>query len=426
MAVELGQPPVQHHPGHAERVARLPEPHTAGRIGSLLLGRHDLEYLSIAPPVVEGGSRRFAEIVPEVAQRSGSRFPLAAILDVLGVSDREVLGPRRLVDIGTVVERAARLLNGPFEGRIGHEACRAFASLARTAGHGPRLLLVQVEVQRFVLGKQTGRNQLYVFGKEAADEIVAIADAGGHDLVRGEQDTWVLHSSRCEHIAVGPDRERIADQCRDADAGQCARVSIRHQLRGIRIQVDGHILRTLQCVAVADPEARGRAELDKARADAILGKRKYRSGRQVPMSGVVVKIAQLTQFLGARIVRLQVRAGNRPTAIRYPRSRFEVDRLQRAAPASPVHRGAPQAAQPGGFQRHVVQANLLAAGEVLGAGFRIEPAAFQYDDFLVRIAECERQRDACCTGADDAQVRPQPRTSRDGSSVDDQLRPPGS
>ena len=83
---------------------------------------------------------------------------------------------------------------------------------------------------------------------------------------------------------------------------------------------------------------------------------------------------------------------------------FEVDILERRAPAVPAIGTAAEKSEPAGIEAGVLKAHALALIESLRAGVAIISAALQKTDPRPRSGEREREADAGGTGSNDADV----------------------
>ena len=88
----------------------------------------------------------------------------------------------------------------------------------------------------------------------------------------------------------------------------------------------------------------------------------------------------------------------------HPVAAFEIDRIERPAPAAPVIGAAAQKTQPPAIQRDIRETRLAALIKLLCVGFEFQPARFQKQHASAAVSQRQRQADAGGAAADDRQV----------------------
>ena len=120
--------------------------------------------------------------------------------------------------------------------------------------------------------------------------------------------------------------------------------------------------------------------------------------------GRVVVRPELAELVGARVVRIEARAADRPAAVRHPGADLEVERVERPAAALPVVGRAAEEAQPADVEVVVGAADVGALVERLGRAVELEAAALEQQHPMAGVDEAERDRDPGRARADHAQV----------------------
>ncbi len=329
----------------------MPERPALGHIGAEAAG------LAVDPPAEDLAGEPLAEVA-RTDQRAAQRLEE---LRLLGPHlQREVVDPllrehvlRRPVGLG--------LRHGPFEQHIGDPVVRVLAEVP-------------------------------------PDEVAAVADPG-RDLPPGvQQETGVLEAAHAQAIGARADRE--PGVARPVRAEVCAhhRREIVRQLEIDEVRVDRQHdpVRCLEVGAVA------RAEVDVAVAvadapeavaglvDGLVGKHRRRR--------------ELEDLVGARGEGIEIRLRDRPAVERADPRRLEVGVIELAAPPAPVVRAAAETAHPADEGVVVVEADHVAAVEILRIGRGLEPARLHQRHAAPCFRECKGEGDPGWSSAGDADV----------------------
>src|SRR5690242_12911298 len=109
--------------------------------------------------------------------------------------------------------------------------------------------------------------------------------------------------------------------------------------------------------------------------------------------------------MGTLVIRHQIRAPDRPAAVRYPVPRLEVVRIERSAEPSPAVRAAAKVAGSRLIEVFVMQPDIVALVERLRRAVAPELAGFEQDHTERLTVEFPRQADSGRTCTNDADVR---------------------
>src|SRR5882724_12347263 len=138
----------------------------------------------------------------------------------------------------------------------------------------------------------------------------------------------------------------------------------------------------LQVVAVTFAEMRGQdavalpAKLEPTCVNATVAQRQERSnGRHWRGRAVITPWAGFNQGLSAPEVGLEFLDSERPAGVRHPCALFEIDRIERAAPAAPMIGASSQIAHARCVERQIGNAADLAGVERLGLRVEVQTAA---------------------------------------------------
>jgi hypothetical protein len=244
-----------------------------------------------------------------------------------------------------------------------------------------------------------------VLHEPPAHLIPRVADAVRLDVVGGEQQPWVLDRAAREHVMACLHGAWRAGERPDRDMAHGIRVRGRLQMNRVGVQHDGYA-RGIEEVAarrrreafvplVEAPEARRELE----RIERIRGKSECR-----PDVVLVVEIAKVELRMRGAIVRIEIRAADRPAASRDPFAAFEVDRIEQSAASAPDAERAAEEPQPRLVEVVVRHPDVVASIQVLRRLLEVEAAAFEQADVAAERKEPPRQRDAGNARADDADV----------------------
>ncbi len=119
---------------------------------------------------------------------------------------------------------------------------------------------------------------------------------------------------------------------------------------------------------------------------------------------LVVELAQLELGVRDAVVRIEIRATDRPSAVRHPVAALEIDGIEQGAATAPDAQRAAEEAQARLVEVVVGHADVRAAVQVLRRLLEVEAAAFEQADAVPELHQPSRQRDAGDAGADDADV----------------------
>jgi len=174
------------------------------------------------------------------------------------------------------------------------------------------------------------------------------------------------------------------------------------QLDGVGVQEHPHVGGTAQLVAVGWSEACRGAQAIQPGQDAGAVEQRLRPQPCQPGSRLIIAGAELADVVRAPVVRFQLGRGQGPAAMRDPRARREVERLQEAGPPGPQRRRAAEGTHTIGVEGEVRQADRGRLGKGLCGVVGRQPAALDDADVDLTAGELARQRDAGGAGADDA------------------------
>ena len=129
-----------------------------------------------------------------------------------------------------------------------------------------------------------------------------------------------------------------------------------------------------------------------------------RDAERRPDVVLVVELAELELRVRDAVVRIEIRAVDRPAAVRHPVAALEIDGVEQRAASAPDAERAAEEAQARLVEVVVRHADVLAAVEILRRLLEVEAAAFEQAYAVPELHQPPRQRDAGDAGADDADV----------------------
>src|SRR6185369_1920093 len=373
--------------------------------------------------LAEGSRGCVAQVSIEAGQRfldlTEARFLAGVRLHrhVVPLAVQEVIAEVRRLYFGAVVERALAALDCRIEVEQPHYGGEAPAFAQRPARDGAILTRVQLETGVLRQWDDRGRVEIDVIPEVATHDVVIVADAALHDLVRREQQARVFDAADREDVRARLDRETVAAERGDVQARNRLTVRVRANARDVGVEVQADVRRLHDRVPVTHAEAGRRTELNQAGAH-VVAQRQRRRLRQVPLIRLVVGRPDLTELLSVLVILRDLGMRDRPAAVRHPGSCLEVDRIESAAESAPVTRRTAEEAQPADFEREGRQADDFAAGQSLGLRIWIEAAAFEDQHRHGAAGQLERHRDAGRAGADYAKIGREFGITRYGTAVE--------
>ena len=258
--------------------------------------------------------------------------------------------------------------------------------------------------------ERDSRPQMRMLLEESPHEIVTVAEPVRPRAVREEKNPRDLEAARRQDELLRGDAEPLGVRSREADGADAAARVVRLDLQRARMEVHVEIRRRAQLGTerLAEPQA---LVLDDVEDDVLeLRGIEARSAtarareRGLPRPEVVSARPETAGLIGSLVVRIEVAPRDRPPAVRDPGPVLEVERVERARPAAPVIRRAPEEAQTRSIEGEVRDPDDLALVQRGRGARRVETSGLEQRDAERLSAELARQDDPGGAAADDADV----------------------
>jgi hypothetical protein len=237
----------------------------------------------------------------------------------------------------------------------------------------------------------------------AADIVVRIAETGGHDRARREQEAGILHSAGGEDERARPDREsaaaeRSGEDPIDPPAGP-GRLD-----RGRRRVEEYLAARMIGEIGAAFPgeAVEARVEAPDRNGQSLGIERRNRNARRAKPIGRGGRAIEPEEGPGLVIIRAELVVRDRPARIGDPGPGLEVDRVELGAAAAPDRRRPAEESKPRMIERVIILADILAGVEIGGGRLVIAAAAFEDDQAAAPGEQPPGDGEPGRAGSDDA------------------------
>ena len=354
----------------------------------------------------------------QIGRQAGGRRPLAA-----QTLTQAIERAHRLIALARIeraepdlgIEQAFATLNLewqpqlPREPRTGHR---------QTIGDAVKLDVVErvvpIGIGEFDAAVEEARMILEI----AADQVVAIADAGRLLPIRRQQQTCVLDATGREHESAGLDRKVGSAERANPDQLDRAAPGVALNVDDIGPQHQRYMPRRHEIGAVFAAQIQGRTEV----RDDVLDLRRIERqpqrlepvglqtavGRRIdridPVGRPIVLRRHFQDTVRAGVEGFEVGASDRPATGVDPVTRLEGVLVPGAAEAAPAIAAAAQETAARSIGEVIVQTDAVTPIQISGRFIANLAAAFEQDAVDAGPLELERHRDAGGTGADDADL----------------------
>ena len=282
-------------------------------------------------------------------------------------------------------------------------------------------------------GQEKAARHVQVLMKEPADQIPMVAETGRMAAGGREQEAGIFDGAAGEHEDLRPHLEGPTIERADHDALDGTPGCAGQELSGVGVQEDVNVGSAAQLFAkaLAEPEA-GTAPAvvvpDKP-LEAI--RRKFPEGdaHPFPGAGIIEIRSDAAEVMGTAQVRLQLGAGNGPSAPRHPRPFLVIDGVEGCANTAPAIGASPETPAAAFMELlKVFFADAIGRAEALDAVFPPIAATFEQNHLEWRGEKISSEGNAGRAAADDTHVGFDGGIVREGSYVRDHrvtIRGPG-